>query len=98
MRLSSPSQGWRAFASAFVQNRGAAAVMRTILQISRSPISNARRSESIADQPRGGAGDRTDRIGQIHHAGGDGQPERDRRGHILTIEDPIEFVHASKSV
>jgi twitching motility protein PilT len=46
---------------------------------------------------RPGAGDRPDRLGQVHHAGGHGQPLNENEyGHILTIEDPIEFVHESK--
>jgi twitching motility protein PilT len=43
---------------------------------------------------RDGARDRRDRVGQVEHAGGDDPPrERARRKHVVTLENPIEFVH-----
>jgi twitching motility protein PilU len=37
------------------------------------------------------------RLGQVDHAGGDDQPpQRERSDHIVTIEDPIEFLHTNK--
>ncbi len=43
------------------------------------------------------AGDRADRQRQEHHAGGDDRQDQHRaREHILTIEDPIEFIHPHK--
>ena len=47
---------------------------------------------------RHGAGHRADRFGQVDHAGRRWSTTSTRTsyGHILTIEDPIEFVHESK--
>ena len=50
---------------------------------------------------RGGARDRAahghHRLGQVDHAGGDDRPHQpDDEQHIVTIEDPIEFVHGDK--
>ena len=56
-----------------------------------------RRSRDLCDDPEGaGAGDRPDRLRQVDHAGGAGRPHQQdpQRAHIVTIEDPIEFVHA----
>ena len=66
--------------NAFVQNRGAGAVMRTIPSkiLSLAELKCPKSFEQIADQRRG-AGHRSDRLRQIHHARGDGEPqERDR--------------------
>ena len=82
-----------------MQNRGAAAVMRTIpSKILSLEISSARRSSEIADQPRGvvlvtgptGSGKSTTLAAMVNHI------NENEYGHILTIEDPIEFVHESK--
>jgi len=55
--------------------------------------------EQIADQPRGvvlvtgptGSGKSTTLAAMVNH-----KRMRPEEGHILTIEDPIEFVHESK--
>jgi hypothetical protein len=47
---------------------------------------------------RPGAGDRPDRLGQVDHAGVDARPhQHPHRSHIITIEDPIEFLHPHKN-
>lgn len=86
--------------NAFVQNRGAAAVMRTIPskvlsleQLNAPPI-----FKDIAQNPRGivlvtgptGSGKSTTLAGMIDYINDNDY------GHILTVEDPIEFVHQSK--
>ena len=86
--------------NAFVQNRGAAAVMRTIPtrvltleDLHAPPI-----FKEIANQPRGvvlvtgptGSGKSTTLAAMINHI------NENEYGHILTVEDPIEFVHDSK--
>ncbi|WP_026971700.1 type IV pilus twitching motility protein PilT [Aliagarivorans marinus] len=86
--------------NAFQQNRGAAAVFRTIPsevltleQLSAPPI-----FRDIAENPRGlvlvtgptGSGKSTTLAGMIDYI------NTHRREHILTIEDPIEFVHQNK--
>ena len=53
----------------------------------------------FAELPAGpGARDRPDRLGQVDDAGVDHRPRstRTRPCHILTIEDPIEYVHRHK--
>jgi twitching motility protein PilT len=86
--------------NAFNQQRGAAAVLRTIpskvltLEEIKAPSIFA----EIANQPRGivlvtgptGSGKSTTLAAMINHIN-----EHDY-GHILTIEDPIEFVHESR--
>jgi len=86
--------------NAFVQNRGAAAVMRTIPSkiLSLEELRAPKIFAEIADQPRGivlvtgptGSGKSTTLAGMVNHINDNEQ------GHILTIEDPIEFVHESK--
>jgi twitching motility protein PilT len=86
--------------NAFVQQRGAAAVMRTIPSkiLSLADLKCPKIFEEIADQPRGivlvtgptGSGKSTTLAGMVNHINDNEQ------GHILTIEDPIEFVHESK--
>src|SRR5512147_2262003 len=86
--------------NAFVQQRGAAAVMRTIPSkiLSLEELKCPKIFEDISDQPRGivlvtgptGSGKSTTLAGMINHIN-----ENDY-GHILTVEDPIEFVHESK--
>ena len=86
--------------NAFHQNRGAAAVFRTIPAkvmtmeaLGLGPIFN-----TIADAPRGlvivtgptGSGKTTTLAALIDYL------NETKRQHILTIEDPIEFVHESK--
>ena len=86
--------------NAFVQQRGAAAVMRTIPSkiLSLEQLKCPKIFEDIADQPRGivlvtgptGSGKSTTLAAMINHK------NESEEGHILTIEDPIEFVHESK--
>ncbi len=86
--------------NAFVQNRGAAAVMRTIPSkiLSLEDLKAPKIFEQIADQPRGvvlvtgptGSGKSTTLAAMVNHK------NEVEEGHILTIEDPIEFVHESK--
>jgi len=86
--------------NAFVQNRGAAAVMRTIPSkiLSLEELKCPKIFEELADQPRGvvlvtgptGSGKSTTLAAMVNHK------NNIEEGHILTIEDPIEFVHESK--
>ena len=86
--------------NAFVQNRGAAAVMRTIPSkiLSLEQLKCPKIFEELADQPRGvvlvtgptGSGKSTTLAAMVNHK------NESEEGHILTIEDPIEFVHESK--
>ena len=86
--------------NAFVQQRGAAAVMRTIPSkiLSLDDLKAPKIFAEIADQPRGivlvtgptGSGKSTTLAGMIDYV------NVNRPDHIITIEDPIEFVHESK--
>jgi twitching motility protein PilT len=86
--------------NAFVQNRGAGAVMRTIPSkvLSLEELSAPKIFVEIADQPRGivlvtgptGSGKSTTLAAMVNHV------NDNEYGHILTVEDPIEFVHESK--
>jgi twitching motility protein PilT len=86
--------------NAFVQQRGAAAVMRTIPSkiLSLEDLKCPKIFAEIADQPRGivlvtgptGSGKSTTLAAMVNHI------NENEHGHILTIEDPIEFVHESK--
>src|SRR6187455_2622124 len=86
--------------NAFVQQRGAAAVMRTIPSkvLSLDELKCPKIFVEIADQPRGvvlvtgptGSGKSTTLAAMVNHK------NETEEGHILTIEDPIEFVHESK--
>jgi len=86
--------------NAFVQHRGAAAVMRTIPSkiLSLEDLKAPKIFAELADQPRGvvlvtgptGSGKSTTLAGMINHK------NENEYGHILTVEDPIEFVHESK--
>ncbi len=86
--------------NAFVQNRGAAAVMRTIPSkiLSLEELKAPKMFGEIADQPRGmvlvtgptGSGKSTTLAAMVNHK------NESELGHILTVEDPIEFVHESK--
>ncbi len=86
--------------NAFVQNRGAAAVMRTIPSkiLSLDDLKAPKIFAELADQPRGvvlvtgptGSGKSTTLAAMVNHK------NESEEGHILTIEDPIEFVHESK--
>jgi twitching motility protein PilT len=86
--------------NAFVQQRGAAAVLRTIPSkiLSLEDLKAPKIFEQLADQPRGvvlvtgptGSGKSTTLAAMVNHK------NVSEEGHILTIEDPIEFVHESK--
>ena len=86
--------------NAFVQQRGAAAVMRTIPTkiLSLEDLKCPPIFKDIADQPRGmvlvtgptGSGKSTTLAAMVNHI------NENEFGHILTVEDPIEFVHESK--
>ena len=86
--------------NAFNQNRGAGAVFRTIPStiLSLDQLGAPKIFTDLADTPRGvvlvtgptGSGKSTTLAGMINHK------NESEYGHILTIEDPIEFVHESK--
>jgi twitching motility protein PilT len=86
--------------NAFVQQRGAAAVMRTIPSkiLSLEELKAPKIFAELADQPRGvvlvtgptGSGKSTTLAAMVNHK------NENEYGHILTVEDPIEFVHESK--
>jgi twitching motility protein PilT len=86
--------------NAFVQNRGAGAVMRTIPSkvLSLEELAAPKIFIEISDQPRGivlvtgptGSGKSTTLAAMVNHV------NDNEYGHILTVEDPIEFVHESK--
>jgi twitching motility protein PilT len=86
--------------NAFVQQRGAAAVMRTIPTkvLNLEELGAPKIFADIADQPRGivlvtgptGSGKSTTLAAMVNHI------NEAEYGHILTIEDPIEFVHEPK--
>ncbi|MGB4468289.1 MAG: type IV pilus twitching motility protein PilT [Azovibrio sp.] len=86
--------------NAFVQNRGAGAVFRTIPSkvLSLEDLDAPRIFKEIAEYPRGivlvtgptGSGKSTTLAAMVNHIN-----ENDY-GHILTVEDPIEFVHEPK--
>ena len=86
--------------NAFTSNRGPAAVFRTVPStvLTLEDLKAPRIFQKIADHPRGlvlvtgptGSGKSTTLAAMIYYIN-DTQPS-----HILTIEDPIEFVHQSK--
>ncbi len=86
--------------NAFNQNRGAAAVFRTIPSdiLSLEQLGAPKCFEEISDYPRGvvlvtgptGSGKSTTLAAMVNHK------NETEYGHILTLEDPIEFVHQSK--
>jgi twitching motility protein PilT len=86
--------------NAFVQQRGAAAVMRTIPTkvLSLEDLKGPKIFQEICEYPRGivlvtgptGSGKSTTLAAMVNHI------NENEYGHILTIEDPIEFVHESK--
>lgn len=86
--------------NAFIQNRGAGAVFRTIPSeiLSLEDLNAPAIFRQIADYPRGvvlvtgptGSGKSTTLSAMIDHK------NNTEYGHILTVEDPIEFVHQSK--
>ncbi len=86
--------------NAFNQNRGAGAVFRTIPSeiLSLEDLKAPKIFKEIADYPRGvvlvtgptGSGKSTTLAAMVNHI------NESEYAHILTIEDPIEFVHTSK--
>jgi twitching motility protein PilT len=86
--------------NAFVQNRGAGAVMRTIPSkvLSLEDLKCPAIFKEISEQPRGivlvtgptGSGKSTTLAAMVNYI------NENEHGHILTVEDPIEFVHESK--
>jgi twitching motility protein PilT len=86
--------------NAFVQQRGAGAVFRIIPStvLSLEDLKAPKIFQEIADQPRGivlvtgptGSGKSTTLAGMVNFV------NENEHGHILTVEDPIEFVHESK--
>jgi twitching motility protein PilT len=82
------------------QNRGAFAVFRTIPSeiLSLEQLNAPKIFEKISDYPRGvvlvtgptGSGKSTTLAAMVNHK------NETEYGHILTVEDPIEFVHESK--
>ncbi len=86
--------------NAFIQNRGAGAVMRTIPSkiLSLEDLKAPKIFEAISEYPRGmvlvtgptGSGKSTTLAAMVNHI------NEKEMGHILTVEDPIEFVHESK--
>ena len=86
--------------NAFNQNRGSGAVFRTIPSeiLSLEDLKAPDIFKEIADIPRGvvlvtgptGSGKSTTLAAMVNHK------NETEYGHILTIEDPIEFVHQSK--
>ncbi|HUL41810.1 MAG TPA: type IV pilus twitching motility protein PilT [Burkholderiales bacterium] len=86
--------------NAFVQNRGAGAAMRTIPTrvMTLEELNMPKIFKEIVDQPRGlilvtgptGCGKSTTLAAMVNYL------NESHYGHILTVEDPIEFVHESK--
>jgi twitching motility protein PilT len=86
--------------NAFNQNRGAGAVFRTIPSkvLSLEDLNAPKVFVDISNQPRGlvlvtgptGSGKSTTLAAMVNHV------NENEYGHILTVEDPIEFVHESK--
>jgi len=86
--------------NAFNQDRGAAAVLRTIPSRVQSleELHTPRAFADIATKPRGlvlvtgptGSGKSTTLAAMVDHV------NNNLYGHVLTIEDPIEFVHESR--
>lgn len=86
--------------NAFNQNRGAAAVFRTIPSkvLTMDDLGMGQVFRNLSDNPRGlvlvtgptGSGKSTTLAAMVDYV------NETRNDHILTIEDPIEFVHESK--
>jgi twitching motility protein PilT len=86
--------------NAFVQQRGAGAVFRIIPStvLSLEELKTPKIFQEIADQPRGivlvtgptGSGKSTTLAAMVNFI------NENEHGHILTVEDPIEFVHEAK--
>jgi twitching motility protein PilT len=86
--------------NAFNQNRGAGAVFRTIPSkvLTLEDLNCPKIFKDISEYPRGivlvtgptGSGKSTTLAAMVNHI------NENEYGHILTVEDPIEFVHESK--
>jgi twitching motility protein PilT len=86
--------------NAFVQNRGAGAVFRTIPSkvLTLQDLNSPRIFQDLSMQPRGivlvtgptGSGKSTTLAAMVNHI------NDNVYGHVLTVEDPIEFVHEAK--
>src|SRR3546814_458649 len=86
--------------NAFNQNRGAGAVFRTIPSevLTLEDLATPRIFKELIDQPQGlilvtgptGSGKSTTLAAMVDHV------NKNEYGHILTIEDPIEFVHTAQ--
>ncbi|MDR2112826.1 MAG: type IV pilus twitching motility protein PilT [Candidatus Accumulibacter sp.] len=86
--------------NAFMQNRGAGAVFRTIPSkiMSLEDLNCPKIFKEISEFPRGivlvtgptGSGKSTTLAAMVNHV------NENEHAHILTVEDPIEFVHESK--
>jgi len=86
--------------NAFVQQRGAGAVFRTIPSkvLSLEDLKAPKIFQDISDNPRGivlvtgptGSGKSTTLAAMVNYV------NESEHGHILTVEDPIEFVHEAK--
>src|SRR6267154_2348375 len=86
--------------NSFVQQRGAAAAFRTIPAkvLSLEELNAPKVFASLTERPRGlilvtgptGSGKSTTLAAMVNHV------NENEYGHILTIEDPIEFLHESK--
>ena len=86
--------------NAFVQQRGAGAVFRIIPStvLSLEDLKAPKIFQEISDQPRGmvlvtgptGSGKSTTLAAMVNYI------NENEHGHILTVEDPIEFVHDAK--
>lgn len=86
--------------NAFNQNRGAGAVFRTVPSkvLSLEELAAPSIFKEIASNPRGlvlvtgptGSGKSTTLAAMVNYV------NEQKHGHILTVEDPIEFVHESK--
>ncbi len=86
--------------NAFVQNRGAGAVFRTVPSkvLTLEELNCPKIFKQISEYPRGivvvtgptGSGKSTTLAAMINHV------NETAYGHILTVEDPIEFVHQPK--
>src|SRR5512142_3224040 len=86
--------------NAFIQNRGAGAVMRTIPSkiLTLEDLKAPAIFKDISEFPRGmvlvtgptGSGKSTTLAAMVNYK------NENEYGHILTVEDPIEFVHESK--
>jgi twitching motility protein PilT len=83
--------------NAFVQQRGAGAVFRTIPSkvLSLEDLKAPKIFQEISDNPRGivlvtGSGKSTTLAAMVNYI------NDNEHGHILTVEDPIEFVHEAR--